>query len=446
MTTSIEDGCCGGFYFAKVRKLIFPLTTLALLLVGEVLIAQHQQNNLPWPHQMLSTSGEKVEYDLYIDRQVVSYTGKQRMGIGINGSIPGPVLHFTEGDTAIIRVHNKLKREETSIHWHGLLLPNEEDGVPYVTTAPIKTGQTHTFMFPLKQSGTYWYHSHTMLQEQSGVYGSIVIHPRGGDRNKAMKEHVVMLSDWTDENPHEVMRNLKRGNDWYAIKKNSVQSWGEAMVKGYLRDRAKTEWRRMPSMDISDVYYKRFLINGKPQEEYFDILPGDSIRLRIINGSSSSYQWIQYAGGKMKVVAADGLPVQPVEVDRILIGVAETYDVKVKFPENGMAYELRATAQDNSGSASLYFGDNMVMKARDLPNINYFEMMREMNNMTNMDGMDMGAMKGMKMEGGHGGHDMEKMNMGQDTTMMMKMEKDTSGMAMKMDTASMENMNMDPMT
>ena len=408
------------------------LSTLACVLFSVAAympsLAQHNVQANP------TSSGKRVEYDLYIDHLMVNYSGKEKMAMAINGGIPGPVLHFTEGDTAIIRVHNKLKNDETSIHWHGLLLPNEEDGVPYLTTAPIKAGQTHTFKFPLIQTGTYWYHSHTMLQEQSGIYGSIVIHPRGWNESTNMNEHVIMLSDWTDENPHEVMRNLKRGLDYYAIKKNSVQSWGEAFAKGYLKDRAKTEWMRMPAMDVSDVYYNRFFINGKSDDVFGDVKPGDSLRLRIINGSASSYQWVQYAGGKMKVVAADGLPVVPVVVDKLLIAIAETYDVEVKVPDDGMAYEFRATAQDISGFASLYFGNGMKMNAPTLPKLDYFAMMREMNNMGNMTGMDMSNMKGMKMEGGQKGHDM---NMDD-----MKMEKDTSMMNMKTDTTSMQEMNM----
>lgn len=392
-------------------------------------------------------SGKLVEYDLYIDHLMVNYTSKEKMGMAINGGIPAPVLHFTEGDTAIIHVHNKLKNEETSIHWHGLLLPNEEDGVPYLNTAPIKAGQTHTFKFQLIQTGTYWYHSHTMLQEQSGIYGSIVIHPKGWDESTNMKEHVIMLSDWTDENPHEVLRNLKRGLDWYGIRKNSVQSWGEALAKGYLKDRAKTEWMRMPAMDVSDVYYNRFFINGKSESTLTDFKQGDSLRLRIINGSSSSYQWVQFAGGKMKVVAADGIAVQPVEVDKILVAIAETYDVEIKIPEGGMAYEFRATAQDVSNHSSLYFGEGMKMNAPDLPKVNYFAMMREMNNMSDMGNMDMGNMNGMKMEGEHKGHDMgrmkmDNMDMKKDSS-MKDMPMDTSMMNMKMDTAAMKSMNMD---
>ncbi len=415
-----------------------------MLLIGAAympLLAQHKMNDAK-----PTASGKRVEYDLSIDHLMVNFTGKEKMGMAINGGIPGPVLHFTEGDTAIIRVHNKLKHEETSIHWHGLLLPNEEDGVPYLTTAPIKASQIHTFKFPLIQTGTYWYHSHTLLQEQSGIYGSIVIHPRGWDESTSMKEQVIMLSDWTDENPHEVLRNLKRGLDYYAIRKKSVQSWSEALAKGYLKDRAKTEWMRMPAMDISDVYYNRFFINGKSENVVADVKPGDSLRLRIINGSASSYHWVQYAGGKMKIVAADGMPVQPVEVDKILVAIAETYDVEIKIPEGGMAYEFRATAQDISGHASLFFGDGMKMNAPDLPKINYFAMMREMNN---MGAMDMSSMNGMKMDNAHQGHDMGKMKM-EDMDMkndssMKDMPMDTSMMNMKMDTTSMKEMKMDTM-
>ncbi len=386
--------------------------------------------------------GKRVDYDLFIDYLNVNYSGKERMGLAINGGVPGPVLHFTEGDTAIIRVHNKLKMEETSIHWHGLLLPNEEDGVPYLTTAPIKAGQTHTFKFPIVQTGTYWYHSHTMLQEQSGIYGSIVIHPRNW---KEQNEHVLMLSDWTDENPQEVLRNLKRGLDWYGIKKNSVQSWGEALAKGYLKDRARTEWMRMPAMDVSDVYYNRFFINGKSEGTWPDVKPGETIRLRIINGSASTYHWLQYAGGKMKIVAADGLAVQPLEVDKILIAIAETYDVEVKVPEDGMAYEFRATAQDISGYASLFLGEGMKMKASDLPKFDYFAMMREMNAMMggmDMKGMDMKGMKGMDM-GEMKDMDIKDMNMS-DTTHQGHDMKVDSAITMPMD-PTMKNMDMSGM-
>ena len=424
------------------------MLSILLTFIGSMVFAQHinHAKNFATGESMPNPKGKRIEYNLYVKDTLVNYTGKVRKAIALNGQIPAPTLFFTEGDTAIIHVHNQMK-VEASIHWHGLLLPNEQDGVPNLTTAPIEAGSTHTFKFPLIQTGTYWYHSHTMLQEQSGIYGSIVIYPLGENK---MKEQVIMLSDWTNENPHEVLRSLKRGSDWYAIKKNSVQSWGEALAKGYLKDRAKTEWVRMPAMDISDVYYNRFFINGKSEGTWPEAKPGDTVRLRIINGGSSSYFWLLYAGGKMKVVAADGLDVQPVEVDKILIAVAETYDVEIEIPKDGMAYEFRATAQDISSHASLFLGEGMKMNAPDLPKVNYFEMMREMNNMGNMGGMDMSGMESMDMDNMEG-MDIKKMNMG-DTAHTQHPKPDSSMMDMKMDStmsmpmdSDMQNMDMNNM-
>lgn len=331
--------------------------------------------------------GKRIVYDLSVNDTTLNYVSTRRKAIAINGQLPAPTLYFTEGDTAVINVHNKMHME-TSIHWHGLLLPNEEDGVPYLTTAPIKAHTTHTFKFPLIQSGTYWYHSHTMVQEQIGTYGSIVIYPK--DARQRQKEHVVMLSDWTNEKPENVLRNLKRATEWYGIRKNSVQSWGEAIVKGYVKDRFKTEWMRMPAMDVSDVAYDKFLLNGRIKSNFEDVKPGEKVRLRVINGAASTYFWLSYAGGKMKVVAADGIDIEPVEVDKMLIAIAETYDIEVTIPDD-MAYEFRATAQDISGYSSLFIGKGMEMKAEDLPKLNYFAMLREMNDMMGMDheGMDM---------------------------------------------------------
>ena len=201
--------------------------------------------------QTKSYIGKKVVYDLYVNDTMVNFTGKHRMAIAINGSIPAPTLTFTEGDTAVIHVHNLMKME-SSIHWHGLLFNNDQDGVPYLNNPPIKAGSVYTFTFPLIQSGTYWYHSHTMLQEQSGLYGSIVIHP--AKEKIKLKEYVLLLSDWTDQKPMQVLRYLKRGGEWYAIKKGAVQSYGEAIAAGYLKDKLKQEWSRMPPMDVSDVY------------------------------------------------------------------------------------------------------------------------------------------------------------------------------------------------
>jgi CopA family copper-resistance protein len=388
--------------------------------------------------------GKRVEYDLYIADTMVNYTGKYKMAIAVNGSIPAPTLYFTEGDTAIIRVHNKMKHE-TSVHWHGILLPNAEDGVPYLTTSPIKPGATHTFTFPLIQSGTYWYHSHTMLQEQSGLYGSIVI--KRPDE-PVMKELVLVLSDWTDENPHQVHRYLKKGAEWYSIKKGAVQSYGEAIAAGYLKDKLKQEWMRMTPMDVADVYYNAFLINGKDRSFFKDAKPGEIIKLRIINGSSSTYFTVQFAGGQMQVAAADGINVMPLMVDKIELATAETYDVLIQMPEDSNAYEFRATSWDITGYGSIVLGKGDEVKAPTLPKLDYFAMMREMNTMMgsmNMSGggMKMGNMKGMKM----GGNDMKSMNMndkkGMDMQdMNMKNNKDTEQGMKGMDMNNMNGMDM----
>lgn len=252
----------------------------------------HQTNTYHYPLQQRHVNtretyiGKKIVYDLFVTDTMVNFTGKHRHAIAINKQVPAPILEFVEGDTAIIRVHNLMKME-TSIHWHGILLPNKEDGVPYLTTSAIAPGGIHTFTFPLIQNGTYWYHSHTMLQEQSGLYGSIVIHPV--KKETELKEYVLLLSDWIDENPHEVMRYLKRAGEWFAIKKGALQSYGEAIGTGYFKDKLKQEWQRMPAMDVSDVYYNKFLMNGQGKNYFTDVKPGEVIRLRIINGSASTY-------------------------------------------------------------------------------------------------------------------------------------------------------------
>ena len=330
-----------------------------------------------------------TEYDLYITDTVVNYTGKKVKAIAINGQIPGPELHFIEGDTAVIRVHNKMHHHETSIHWHGLILPNEQDGVPYLTTAPIKAMTTHTYKFPLKQSGTYWYHSHTMLQEQSGMYGAFIIHKK--DEPK-MPEYTMLLSDWSDENPHEIERSLHKATDWYGIKKGATQNYAEAIGKGKLGTKFTNEWKRMHAMDVSDVYYERFFVNGKTEEQAPRFKPGEKVRVRIINGSSSTYFWLNYAGGKMAVVASDGADVVPVEVDRFIVGVSETYDVIVTIPNEEVAYEMVATAEDRTGHTSSWLGNGIKQLQQPLPKLKYFEGMKMMNDMMTVGGnmKDMG--------------------------------------------------------
>ena len=354
--------------------------------------------------------GKRVVYDLYVDDRLVNFTGKTRHAIGINGQIPAPTLRFTEGDTAVIHVHNQMHME-TSIHWHGILLPNQYDGVPNLTTAPIEPGGTHTFTFPLIQSGTYWYHSHTMLQEQSGLYGSIVIQPR--EIKYEMKEYVLVLSDWIDQKPKEVLRYLKRAGEWYAVQKGATQSYGEALAASYFKDKVKQEWSRMPAMDVTDIFYNKFLMNGQEKNYFPDAKPGEVVRLRVINGSASSYFQLQYAGGPMQVISADGINVEPFPTSKLELATAETYDVLITVPQMGAA-ELRATSSDITGYTSGFFGAGTAMKAPDLPKINYFQMMREMGSMGNMSGMSMGGAGQMDKKGGMdllGGGDMKGMDM-----------------------------------
>jgi FtsP/CotA-like multicopper oxidase with cupredoxin domain len=339
-----------------------------------------------------------IRYDLWVSDTTVNYTGHPRNAIAVNGSIPMPTLHFTEGDSAVIYVHNQLN-VETSIHWHGLLLPNQYDGVPYLTTQPIQPGQTHLYTFRLKQHGTYWYHSHSRLQEQSGMYGALIIEKKKDDPTTRaidqLPEYTLLLSDWTDEKPFEVHRKLHHATDWYAIRKGSTQSYWEAIKEGYTGTKINNEWKRMLAMDVSDVYYDQFTANGKPEDEATEFKPGQKIRLRIINGSSSTYFWLQYAGGKITVVANDGPDIEPVDVDRMLIAVAETYDVVLSIPAAGTSFEFLATSEDRTKSTSLWLGDGIRQLADPMPKLKYFEGMKMMNGMMKMNG-DLDDM-GMKM-------------------------------------------------
>ena len=332
-----------------------------------------------------------VRYDLYVAEKMVHYTGKMRMAMAINDAVPGPVLYFTEGDTAEVYVHNNLK-EETSIHWHGLILPNQYDGVSYLTTQPIRAGETHLFKFPIVQHGTYWYHSHTTMQEQMGMYGAIVLRKR---HEPVQKEYTMVLSDWADLDAMEIDRSLHNATDWFAIQKNSVQSYAEAIKQGHFGTKLTSEWKRMPAMDVSDVAYDKFLINGKAADEQPQFKAGDKVRLRIVNGGASTYFWLTYGGGKMTVVANDGMAVEPVEVDKLIIAVAETYDVIVTIPED-KSYEFLATAEDRTKSTSLWLGAGNKIKAPALAPLKYFEGMKMMNGMMKMNGR-MKVMEGMKM-------------------------------------------------
>lgn len=311
-----------------------------------------------------------VEYDLTIAETMQSPAGKMVRALTINGGIPGPVLRFTEGDTARITVRNALRREDTSTHWHGLLVPNAEDGVPGLTTPRIAPGKSRTFEFTLRQSGTYWYHSHTGLQEQRGVYGGIVVSPRSG--KGATREHVLVLSDWTNESPSEVMKTLMRGSDWYAIRKGSSQNILGAAKSGYLKQYFKREWSRLPPMDVSDVAYDAFLINGQCRTT-LEGRPGETLRLRLINAGASTYFYVESSTGPLTIVANDGIAVRPIQQKRLLIGNGETYDVLVRVPPSG-EWEFRASANDGTGHASAFFGKGAPHPAPTLPRPNGYSM------------------------------------------------------------------------
>lgn len=310
-----------------------------------------------------------IDYDLTIDRQQLSITGESAWAMTINGTVPGPALRFSEGDLARIRVHNALP-EETSIHWHGILVPPGMDGVPLLSFPPIAPGSTFTYEFPIRQSGTYWYHSHSGMQEQSGVYGAIVITPREPEVVQVEREEVVLFSDWTNEDPHEVMRTLKRGSERFALEKGSAQSLIGAARLGLLGAYFERDAQRMPAMDIADVAYDRFLANGTP-EIALAAAAGETLRLRLINGSATSYFFLEFAGGPLRIISADGQPVETIAEERLLIAVAETYDVLVTVPQDG-AWELRATAHDGSGYASVWIGTGDRHPAPQIPKPNLY--------------------------------------------------------------------------
>ncbi|MBT4510680.1 MAG: multicopper oxidase domain-containing protein, partial [Chloroflexi bacterium] len=314
---------------------------------------------------------ETVECQLTIEHGTVNFTGKKRPAMTINGGIPGPTLRFREGDQAVIHVHNKMD-VATSVHWHGILLPNDQDGVPYLTYPPIAPNATFTYRFPIMHAGTYWYHSHSGLQEQQGVYGSIAIEPKV-DRYCGIRDEVILLSDWSDENPHEIMRTLKRGSEWYAVKKGSSQSVFGAAKAGVLGNFFKRELTRMPPMDIADVAYDRFLANGQ-SEAHINAKPGQRLRLRLIDGSATTYFFVEFAGGPMKIISSDGIDVQPFNEDRFLIAVAETYDLLVTVPQDG-SYELRATAHDGSGHTTVWIGQGQKHPAPDVPKPDLYALM-----------------------------------------------------------------------
>jgi len=296
-------------------------------------------------------------FELYIGQTAVNITGRSRTALTINDSLPGPLLRWREGDTVTLRVRNRLA-EPTSIHWHGILLPANMDGVPGLSFAGIAPGGDYLYRFTVRQSGTYWYHSHSGLQEQAGVYGAIVIEPREPEPHVYQRDHVLVLSDWSDQAPERLMATLKKQSDAFNYHKRTVgdfiedvadNGWGKTVD-----ERMAWARMRMSPTDLADISAATYtyLLNGQPPDGNFTCLfqAGETVRLRLINASAMSYFDFRIPGLKLTVIAADGLPVTPVTVDELRIAVAETYDVLVQVGDLP-AYTLFAQSMDRTGYA-----------------------------------------------------------------------------------------------
>jgi len=369
--------------------------------------------------------------DLTLSEMPVNITGRGRVATVINNAMPGPILRLREGDAVTIRVANKL-RETSSIHWHGIKLPNEMDGVPGLTFAGIPAGETFTYRFPIIQAGTYWYHSHSGMQEQTGLFGPLIFEPKRPDSFQYDREYVIVLSDWTDEDPMTIVSNLKQQSDYYNYHQRTLGTFiNDAREKGLgatIQDRLMWGNMRMSPTDIMDVTGATytFLVNGQPPAANWTGLfrPGERVRLRFINSASMTTFDVRIPGLPLTIVQADGSNVEPVQADEFRIGVAETYDVIVQ-PQDERAYTIFAQAQDRSGyaRATLATRAGIVGEVPPMdppPLRSMADMgMADMAGMSGMSGMDMqhgssgmsnmpgmghgnaglGAMKGMDMPG-----------------------------------------------
>ena len=350
-----------------------------------------------------------TSFDLSIGESPVNITGNASVATAVNGSVPAPVLHWREGDTVTLRVANRLP-VTTSIHWHGVLLPFEMDGVPGLSFNGIQPGETFEYRFDVKQSGTYWYHSHSRFQEQTGLYGAIVIAPRGGERFKADRDYVLMLSDWSDDSPELVMANLKKMSDFYNFNEPTAIDFAKDAsrigVQQALAKRKMWNRMRMSPTDLSDVtgHHYTYLVNGaSPDANWTGLFKrGEKVRLRVINGSSQSIFDLRIPGLKMTVVAADGQDVEPVTVDEFRIATAEVYDVIVE-PTDERAYTIFAQSIDREGYARATLAPRPGMQA-DVPApdkpqwLTMVDMMGSMAMGGDMAGMNHGGMDHGAME------------------------------------------------
>jgi len=347
-------------------------------------------------------SGEVIALSIGSGHRIVE--GRRGPGVAVNGSVPGPLIRLTEGQNVRLNVTNNLD-VDSSIHWHGLLLPFQYDGVPGISFPGIKPGETFKYEFPIRQSGTYWYHSHSGLQEQSGHYGPMIIEPCGGDPIRADRDYILLLSDFTTLDPHFIMNRLRTGEGYFNRQQNT---WTDDYPMSAKERRMWAEMRMMPT-DIADIGAPTytFLANGRGPKEGMEYLfkPGERVRLRIINGSAQSFFNVRIPGLAMSVVATDGQAVSPVEVDEFQIGTAETYDVIVE-PRSADAYSIVAESMDRSGMALATLSSKPGARAavpalRDPPLLTMADM-----GMNHGDGgmghgaMDHGAMDHSKM--GHG--------------------------------------------
>jgi CopA family copper-resistance protein len=310
-----------------------------------------------WAQNQTQTVLTGSHFDLQIGEAPFNFTGNQRVGTVVNGQIPGPLLRWREGDTVTLRVSNRLAAT-SSIHWHGMILPADMDGVPGLSFAGVPSGSDYLYRFKVNQAGTYWYHAHSRFQEQTGLYGPIVIERRGGERFPADRDYVVMLSDWTDLDPERIFSVLKKHSDYYNFGRRTAGNFfADARKNGLSQTLAERRmWgdMRMNPTDMLDVsgYAYTYLMNGvTPTGNWTGLFSrGEKVRLRFINGSSMSFFDVRIPGLKLSVVATDGVDVEPVSVDEFRIGAAETYDVIVE-PKDDRAYTIFAQAMDRSGYA-----------------------------------------------------------------------------------------------
>jgi len=413
---------------SNISRRSFVKGVVASALVASSSVSLNASTKIQSRKETLELSG--TEFNLTIDKINVNITGEPAVALGVNSMITGPTLRWKEGDDITIHVKNNLN-EDTSIHWHGIIIPPEMDGVPGISFDGIPAGETFTYTFPVVQSGTYWYHSHSGFQEQKGVYGAIVIEPKEEILDYD-KEYVISLSDWSDEKPDSVYRNIKLSADYYNFKQRTVGDFfSEISEVGFLAAfNSRKMWNNMAmtDRDLSDVtgYTYTYLMNGQNPAQNFKALfkNGQKIRLRFINSSAMTFFDVRIPGLKMTVVASDGNYVQPVSVDEFRIGVAETYDVIVE-PQDNKAYAIFAQSLDRSGYAlgALTYDTSVIA---DTP---------EMDEAGVLSHADMG----MNMSSGeHAGHDMGSMN--KDDVKPMKMDAPTDHSAMGHDMSSMKEM------